>query len=188
MSKKLSDHFDDKPLPGGLTYQAHPACLAAAVACLEVMEEVFLSFSFCVLFCALCMSFLSVFSFHLLTPFSQEKLVENAKNMGEVMKQHHQQIQENHPCVGNVRSIGLFGAIELVKNRETKETFIPFKGANPAMGKVMEFMKENGVIAFNNAQGMLLTIPPLCINEQQLKETFEVVDKALYIADEACTA
>ena len=70
-----------------------------------------------------------------------------------------------------------------MKNRETKETFNPYKGANPAMGQVIKYLRDNGVFAFNNAQGMLFTIPPLCINEGEMREAFEVYDKALEIAD-----
>ena len=50
VNEKISNYFDDKFLPGGLTYQAHPMCLAAAVACLEVMEEVSLFTFFLFLF------------------------------------------------------------------------------------------------------------------------------------------
>lgn len=156
INDKISQYFDDKFLPGGLTYQGHPMCLAAAVACLEVMEE--------------------------------EKTVENAKKMGEVMKKFHQEMYDKHPSVGSVRNLGLLGGMELVKNRETKEQFIPYKGANPAMGEVLGYLRENGVFGINNPQGMLFTIPPLCINEDQMREAFEVYDKALEIADRNCEA
>ena len=104
------------------------------------------------------------------------------------MKELHQEMYDKHPSVGNVRSIGLFGGLELVKNRETKETFIPYKGVNPAMAQVLGYLRENGVFSFNNAQGLLFTIPPLCINEQEMREVFEVYDKALDIADKDCEA
>ncbi len=89
MSDKIADHFRKNVFYGGLTYNAHPLSLAAAIATIEVMEE--------------------------------EDIVGNAKRMGKVMAALHDDLKAEHPSVGDVRSIGLFGVIELVKNRETKE-------------------------------------------------------------------
>jgi len=112
-----------------------------------------------------------------------EKLVENAREMGKVMKDLHQQMKAKHKSVGDVRSIGLFGAIELVKNRKTKEPLVPFGGSAPVAGKIANYFRDNGIYV-HLAGHLLLTNPPLCINKKQLEETFEVIDRALDIADE----
>ena len=114
----------------------------------------------------------------------EEKLVDNAKAMGKVMTKLHQDLKNKHPSVGDVRSIGLFGGIELVKDRKSKEPLVPFNGSNPIMAKTLAYLKEHGLYCFawNN---ILFTVPPLCINEAQLKENFAIIDEALKIADSA---
>ena len=85
------------------------------------------------------------------------------------------------------RNIGLFGVLELVKSRETMEPLSPFNATNEVMGKINRFLLDNGVytmVRWNH----VMTNPPLCITEEQLGEAFEVIDKALEIADEAMEA
>jgi taurine--2-oxoglutarate transaminase len=78
-----------------------------------------------------------------------------------------------------VRSIGLFGAIELVKNRETKEVM-------PAseVGKAAAYLKEHGLYHFTPGN-LIFTNPPLIINEVQLKDAFNVINESLSITDQA---
>jgi taurine--2-oxoglutarate transaminase len=114
----------------------------------------------------------------------EEKLVDNSKAMGKVMAKLHQDLKNKHPSVGDVRSIGLFGAIELVKNRKTKEPLVPFNGANPIMAKTIAYLKDHGLYCFS-WNNLIFTVPPLCINETQLKEAFAIIDEGLKIADTA---
>lgn len=120
----------------------------------------------------------------------EEKIVDNAKKMGEVMARHHQEMLQKHVCVGDVRSIGLFGCLELVKDRKTKEPLSPFNGTSAVVGKMMAFLREKGLSTFTaqNAypQGTIfMTNPPLTINEQQIDEAFKTIDEALTIVDTA---
>ncbi len=113
-----------------------------------------------------------------------DDLVGNARRMGEVLRARHERMAERHPSVGLHRNIGLFGVLELVKSRETMEPLSPFNQTNSTMGRVNRFLLDNGVftmIRWNH----LMTNPPLCITEEQLGEAFDVVDKALEIADQA---
>ena len=112
----------------------------------------------------------------------EEKIVENSKKMGLVMRNIMENLKEKHPSVGDVRSIGLFGALELVINRKTKEPMAPFNGTSEGTIKVAAFLKENGIYAFYYGH-ILHTNPPLVVNEQELKDAFNIVDKALDIAD-----
>jgi taurine--2-oxoglutarate transaminase len=114
----------------------------------------------------------------------EEKLVENSRNMGVILKQHHERMMDRHPCVGDIRSIGLFGAMELVKNRKTKEPLAPYNSSHPAIAEMNKFLKERGVYAFV-AWNIFHTNPPLTINKEQLDETFEIIDEALEICDAA---
>jgi taurine--2-oxoglutarate transaminase len=113
-----------------------------------------------------------------------DDLVGNARRMGAVLRGHHERMAERHPSVGLCRNIGLFGVLELVKSRDTMEPLSPFNQTNAVMGRVNRFLLDNGVftmIRWNH----LMTNPPLCITEEQLGEAFDVVDKALEIADRA---
>jgi taurine---2-oxoglutarate transaminase len=113
-----------------------------------------------------------------------DDLVANAKRMGEVLRGHHERMAERHPSVGLYRNIGLFGILELVKNRETMEPLSPFNSMNDVMGQVNRFLLDNGVYTMIRWHGVM-TNPPLCITEEQLGEAFDVMDKALEIADQA---
>ena len=68
-----------------------------------------------------------------LQAYEEDDMVGNAKRMGAVLARQHQRLLERHPCVGAVRSIGLFGAIELVRSRKTMEPLAPFNGTSSEM-------------------------------------------------------
>jgi len=117
----------------------------------------------------------------------EDDLVGNSKRMGKVMTELMAGLQAKHPSVGEGRNIGLFGALELVKNRQTKEPMAPYAGASPEMAKLGAFLKEYGVYAFT-WRNLLHTNPPLCTTAAQLREVFELIDAGLNITDEAVTA
>jgi taurine--2-oxoglutarate transaminase len=170
ISEKIASFYAKNVFYGGLTYSAHPMCLAAAVANLRVLHE--------------------------------DDLVGNSKRMGVVMgklladlkakvrravsQYYATHLSLQHPCVGDVRNIGLFGCIELVKNRKTKEVMGPYVGADPHVAKMNAYVKDHGVYAFQ-WKNFLHTNPPLCVTESELKEVFGILDNALYITDEAVT-
>jgi taurine--2-oxoglutarate transaminase len=116
----------------------------------------------------------------------EDGIVENAKKMGSVLRRHLNDLGEKHKSVGEVRSIGLFSAIEVVRNRETREPMAPYNGISPEMTRVKEYLLENGVYTFIH-WNVILVIPPLIINEEQLEEGIRVIDQALEITDAAVT-
>jgi taurine---2-oxoglutarate transaminase len=63
----------------------------------------------------------------------EEKIVEQAAQTGEVMADMLAELVERHPSIGEVRSIGLFGVLELVRSRQTREPVVPFNGSGPEM-------------------------------------------------------
>jgi len=122
-----------------------------------------------------------------LNVYEEEGLIENARKMGQVMGRELERLKARHPCVGDVRYLGLFTIIELVKDRRTKEPLVPFnpKGADMAvMNKFNAFLREKGLYTFPRWH-MLHLNPPLCITEEQIMEGIEIVDKGLEIVDEA---
>jgi taurine--2-oxoglutarate transaminase len=86
--------------------------------------------------------------------------------------------------VGAVRSIGLFGAIELVRDRTTREPMAPFNGTSPEMGALGRFFREQGLYTLVR-WNYFFTNPPLCITEAELREAFGIIDRGLEIIDRA---
>jgi taurine--2-oxoglutarate transaminase len=115
--------------------------------------------------------------------YEEDGLIEHTKKMGEVLARHHQELQAKHPCVGDVRSIGLFGVIDLVKNA-AGEPMSPYNVTNEVMGRINRFLLDRGIYTMVRWWSVM-TNPPLIIDEAQLGETFEVIDEALTIGDEA---
>jgi taurine---2-oxoglutarate transaminase len=92
------------------------------------------------------------------------------------------ELVERHPSVGDVRSIGLFGVIELVRDRQTKQPMAPFNGASPEMTRLRKHLLERGLFLYTHWHTLLI-IPPLIITPQQLQEGFALIDEALEITD-----
>ena len=114
----------------------------------------------------------------------QDKIVEHAAAMGPVLKRMLTDLGESHPSVGEVRNIGLFGILELVKDRETKEPMAPWNGSSPEMAALKKFCLDSGLFLYTHWHTVLI-IPPLIITEAQLQEGMNVLDRALEITDKA---
>lgn len=113
-----------------------------------------------------------------------DRIVEHAAAMGPVLHKLLTDLGESHPSVGEVRSIGLFGILELVKNRETREPLAPWNSSSPEMVAFRKYCLEHGLFLYTHWHTALV-IPPLIITEAKLKEGFAVLDKALEITDRA---
>lgn len=114
----------------------------------------------------------------------EDKIVEHAAGMGPVLKRLLTDMGEAHPSVGEVRSIGLFGILELVKDRKTKEPMAPWNSSSPEMVALKKYCLEHGLFLYTHWHTVLI-IPPLIITEEQLKDGFDILDKALEITDHA---
>jgi taurine--2-oxoglutarate transaminase len=115
--------------------------------------------------------------------YEKEKLIENAVTVGKQLGTALEGIKKNHHSVGDVRYIGLFSAIELVTNRETKQSFSP-----NVMAEVGKVLRQNGLFTFimaNNMGSIVFVVPPLCITNDQLNEGLAIVEKALEVTDKA---
>ncbi len=116
--------------------------------------------------------------------YEEDNLIENARKMGAIMKTLGADLQKKHRSVGAVRSIGLFGIMELVRSQKTRQPMAPFNGTSEEMGALGKFFREKGlytIVRWNS----FYTNPPLCINEEQLREAFAIIDKGLEITDQA---
>jgi taurine---2-oxoglutarate transaminase len=101
------------------------------------------------------------------------------------LKKRLDEIIAKHPSVGEVRAIGLFAAIELVKDRTTKEPLAPWNGPDPGIiGQIANCLKEKGVYVYPRWNYLFLA-PPISINEEELKFGLDAIDACLDLADQA---
>jgi taurine--2-oxoglutarate transaminase len=114
--------------------------------------------------------------------YEEDKLIDNARRMGEVMRRLLEDLQSRHPSVGATRNIGLFGIVEVVRNRETREPMAPFNGSSPEMQELGKFFRAEGLYTFVR-WNTFFTNPPLCITEAELREAFAIIDRGLEITD-----
>jgi taurine--2-oxoglutarate transaminase len=108
--------------------------------------------------------------------YEEDGLIKNSAHLGKVLGQRLEEIKARHPSVGDVRSLGLFSAIELVKDRATKEPLTSAFLAKP--------LRERGLFTFLPLN-LVFVVPPLCITEAQLDDGLAIVDQVLEIADKA---
>jgi taurine--2-oxoglutarate transaminase len=117
--------------------------------------------------------------------YQEENLIENSHVMGEILKSELQKLKEKHACVGDVRSIGLFASIELVKNKKTKEPLVPYNATGEAAKIAKEIsarLMSKGL--FTLVRWMFLSIaPPLPIKEDQLRQGLRIIDEVLDFVD-----
>jgi taurine--2-oxoglutarate transaminase len=116
--------------------------------------------------------------------YEEDKLLENARAMGAVMKQLMADLAVRHPSVGAARSIGLFGLVELVRDKAKKTPMAPFNGTSDEMAALGKFFRQEGLYTFVR-WNTFFTNPPLCITEEQLRDGFAIIDRGLEITDKA---
>lgn len=142
ISEPISDYFEDKMFPGGLTYSGHPLAMASIVENIAIMKD--------------------------------EKLVENADRLGrEVLGPGLKALAEKHQIVGDVRGRGLFWAIELVTDRQTKST-----PSALAMNQVKDALIAKGLLPFMS-DNRIHVAPPLIVNEAHIKQALAIYDAVL---------
>ena len=106
-------------------------------------------------------------------------MVEHAASIGEtVIRPLLEELAAKHKVVGEVRGLGAFWAIELVKDRDTREPLAPYGGSSPAMGEVMAACKKAGMIPFMNFNRIHIC-PPLNVSEAELRTGIGILDAAL---------
>ncbi|MBW2061414.1 MAG: aminotransferase class III-fold pyridoxal phosphate-dependent enzyme [Deltaproteobacteria bacterium] len=120
--------------------------------------------------------------------YQEDGLIENAKKMGKYLLDKARELKDKHPSIGNVRGLGLFVGLELVKNRKTREPLIPLSakirpGLNPKL-QVARRLIELGMIAMAaNPTSVIIMAPPLIITQDEIDEGVSIMDTALAEAD-----
>ena len=117
--------------------------------------------------------------------YEDENMIENAAAMGTYVTQRVEDMKMRHPSIGDFRTTGLLGCIELVKNRKTKEPMAPFN-AKPEemviMNKVAAKIKDLGMYTFVRWSYIFIA-PPLCVTKEQIDEGLAIISEAIKIAD-----
>ncbi|TMB49675.1 MAG: aminotransferase class III-fold pyridoxal phosphate-dependent enzyme, partial [Chloroflexi bacterium] len=113
-----------------------------------------------------------------------DDLVGNAARLDPVMRSLHADLAAKHPSVGATRNIGLFGIIELIRNRSTREPMAAFNAGSPEMSALEARLRTDGLYTMTHWNG-LFTNPPLCITEEELRDGFAIIDAALEVTDAA---
>jgi taurine--2-oxoglutarate transaminase len=150
ITKPVSETFNERVFPGGLTYSGHPLACAAAVATIDVMKE--------------------------------EKIVEHAASIGEkVIGPALRELAKKHKIIGEVRGQGVFWALDLVTDRNTKAPLAPYGGTSPAMTEIVTECKKRGLMPFNNFN-RIHVVPPCNVSEAEVLEGMKILDEALAIA------
>jgi taurine--2-oxoglutarate transaminase len=111
----------------------------------------------------------------------EEKMIENAARLEGVMKEEMGKLKSRHPTFKEGRAIGLFGMIDLQKNSRG-EPLCAYNGTSVAMTEFAKALDESGIFSFVRWNSFTC-IPPLCITEEQLRETFATIDRCFAVAD-----
>ncbi len=118
--------------------------------------------------------------------FKEEKIVENARMLGtDVIGPELEKLKAKHPSVGDVRGLGVFWAIELVSNRETRKPLVPFNATGADAKPMVDFAvecKKLGLwpfVHFNRTH----VVPPCNATPDEVREGIAIIDQALTIAD-----
>jgi taurine--2-oxoglutarate transaminase len=122
--------------------------------------------------------------------FKEERIVENAAAMGEVLATVLPGLAARHPSIGDVRGLGLFWGLELVRDRATREPLVPFNAggeANAPMARLGKAAAERGLFLMTHFN-MAMICPPLTITRDELDEGLGIIDDVLSIADEYSAA
>ena len=121
--------------------------------------------------------------------FKEEKIVEHARMLGkDIIGPALEKIKAKHPSVGDVRGLGVFWAIELVKNRETREPLVPFNAAGAdakPMTDLVVACKERNLWPFTHFNRMHV-VPPCNTPVEDIKAGLAIIDEVLDIADKHC--
>ncbi|MEY4364683.1 MAG: hypothetical protein RLZZ305_27 [Actinomycetota bacterium] len=122
--------------------------------------------------------------------FREDGIIEHARRLGtDVIGPRLEKMKQRHPSIGDVRGIGVFWAIELVRNRDTREMFVPFNAAGEAakpMNDLVAACKARGLWPFSHFNRIHVA-PPVNTPEALVTEGLDIIDEVLDLADVYCS-
>ena len=115
--------------------------------------------------------------------YAEHKICDHVLAMEKVLKAYLEEMEEKHSCVGEARCMGLFAAITLVKNKETRELMATYHSNNGIMQTVIGELKKRGFLTFGRETNINIC-PPLTITAEELEEYLPLLDEVLTWVDE----
>lgn len=116
--------------------------------------------------------------------YEEANILENVNAVGKVLGEILEGFKEKFTCVGDVRYIGLFSCVELVKDKTTKEPMVPYgKDPEGIMGKIIGMLKAKGFMTYSH-ENMIFVCPPLIITKEQLEEEMKKMEEVLGVVEE----
>ncbi len=116
--------------------------------------------------------------------YKEANILENVNAVGKVLGEILEGFKEKFTCVGDVRYIGLFSCVELVKDKTTKEPMVPYgKDPEGIMGKIIGMLKAKGFMTYSH-ENMIFVCPPLIITKEQLEEEMKKMEEVLGVVEE----
>jgi len=120
--------------------------------------------------------------------YQEDNLIENSRNLGAYLLERAQELQDKHPSVGDVRGLGLFVGLELVKSKKTREPLVSIRGriekGPNAKVEVARKLFELGMTAVSANPGNVIALaPPLIVGKSEIDEAIGIMDQALAVAD-----
>jgi taurine--2-oxoglutarate transaminase len=115
--------------------------------------------------------------------YEEADILGNVNKVGKILGEKLEAMKTAHPSVGDVRYIGLFSVVELVKDKATKEPLVPYgKDPEGIMGKILGKLKSRQFMTYTH-ENMIIVAPPLIITEEQLTEELFKLDEVLSEVD-----
>lgn len=114
--------------------------------------------------------------------YEDENIAANVEKIGALLKDYLEEMKVKHPCVGDVRTYGLFCGVELVLDKETREPLVPFNTPNRIMPAIYKELKDRGFSTFGR-ETTISVCPPLTITEAELAEVMPILDEVLTLVD-----
>ena len=114
--------------------------------------------------------------------YEDENIAANVEKIGAILKDYLEEMKAKHPCVGDVRTYGLFCGVELVLDKETREPLVPFNTPNRIMPAIYKELKDRGFSTFGR-ETTISVCPPLTITEAELAEVLPILDEVLTLVD-----
>lgn len=115
--------------------------------------------------------------------YDEAKILDNVNSVGKVLGEKLEEFKAKHPSVGDVRYIGLFSSVELVKDKATREPLVQYgKDPEGIMGKIIGMLKKKGFMTYSH-ENMVFVNPALIITKEQLLEELDKLDEVLSEVD-----